>query len=75
MAEKYRSKYTGKQIDALLDRSANALTESDRASIVAEMKTVIKQEIESSIPSGQDSDVYIGTTEPTDSNVKIWVNP
>ena len=53
MAEKYKSKYTGKQIDALLARSATALTESDRTSIVAEIKAVTKQEIESNASWGE----------------------
>lgn len=53
MAEKYKSKYTGKQIDALLGRSEKALTESDRETIVTEAKTAAKQEIESNASWGE----------------------
>lgn len=53
MAEKYKSKYTGRQIDSLLARSAIALTELDRANIVAEIKSATKQEIESNASWGE----------------------
>lgn len=46
MAEKYKSKYTGKQIDALLDRSAQSLIDTDKQTILAEAKQNVTQKVE-----------------------------
>ena len=69
MAKKYISKYTGPEIDSGLDnipKLEGKLTE-------------LESKIEGGTGGGTSGtgseEIYIGNTEPTDDNIKVWINP